>query len=107
MLHNNLKREDWFKLDVIEQMANIGSEVFRALSWRDKANEVYSGAANMKALELFDLTLDDPKHTSELKEIARSRELWLDYFVGGNNYKQTGEQWKKYFNNFAYAARNR
>ena len=105
--HPDLQKERWFKLSQIERMANIGSEVIRSLKWNAKNNQEYANLANLRALELFDLTLSDIKHSDGLKEIARCRELWLDYFVGKNHYHQTAKQWKKYFLAFNYAARNK
>lgn len=102
MQHSDLQDGSWNSLTLLEQLANIGSEVFRALKWSNK-NIGYSNAANNRALELFDLTLQGKRTYSELKEIARARELWLDYFVGNNQYKQTAKQWEKYFMQFNYA----
>lgn len=102
--HKRLSTRKWTKLSLEERMANIGSEVFRALSWREKGHREYADSANYRALELFDLTLDCSTRASELKEIARCRELWLDFFVGDNQYHQNSDQWKKYFLAFNYAA---
>ena len=84
MQHTDLDKNRWFKFTVIEQMANIGSEIERAIKWRDKQNREYADLANVRALELFDLALADKRHKTGLKEIARARELWLDFFVGSN-----------------------
>ena len=92
-------------MPLMEQMANIGSEVVRAMKWKEKNNQAYAHLATLRALELFDLTLAARTVSSELQEIARARELWLDYSMGDNQYKQTASQWEKYFTAFAYAAR--
>jgi len=107
MQHLDLQNDRWFKLSVVEQMANIGSEIERAINWRQKANSVYAEMANLRALELFDLTLGDMRHRTGLKEIARARELWLDFFIGDNRYLQTNDQWHSYFMAFTFAARNK
>lgn len=107
MQHTDLNQERWSRFSLAEQMANIGSEIERAVKWKDKRNQGYANMANERALELFDLTLSDRKHETSLKEIARARELWLDFFIGSNQYKQTTEQWRKYFLGFNRAARIR
>lgn len=107
MQHIDLNQERWFRLSLVEQMANIGSETERAVKWRDKQNLEYADIANKRALELFDLSLADRKYTTQLKEIARARELWLDFFVGNNQYNQTANQWHKYFSGFNWAARTK
>ena len=104
MIHQHVRQQEWLKQPLMSQLANIGSEIFRALQWKSKLNMPYAQEANKRALELFDLTLDSSRKASELKEIARARELWLDFFVGENKYQQTEEQWKKYFYAFTYAA---
>lgn len=86
-------------------MANIGSEVNRALNWRQKNQPTIAQNAFERSLELFDLTLDAPANRDRLKEVARARECWVDFFFGQNEYASTEESWKKYFLQFAYAAR--
>ena len=95
----------WFKLTLIEQMANVGSEVFRAINWRKKNDEKYARLAFERVLELIDLTTLDPKNRNRLKEILRCRELFCDFFVGNNQYHSTDVSWNKYFFSFNYAAR--
>ena len=103
--HKDLAAGRWNELSFIEQMANIGSEVERALNWRVKNNEDYSRKASERALELMDLTLDSAKGQPRLKELARTREALVDFFGGTNEYKSTDESWRKYFSCFTYAAR--
>ena len=103
-IHKDLAGGRWFELSFVEQMANIGSEVFRAISWRDKNKDV-SQQAFERSLELFDLTAMDPKNKKRLKEILRSRELWVDYIYCANQYRQNDAVWQNYFYAFNYAAR--
>ncbi len=56
--HKQLASGGWQRFSFIEQMANIGSEVERALNWRAKKNAAYAQKAFERALELIDLTLD-------------------------------------------------
>lgn len=107
MMHRDLESGRWHTFTIVEQMANIGSEVFRALNWRKKGNEKYASDANLRALELFDLTLSDSRHKIPLIEVARSRELWLDFFLGENQYNQTARMWEKYFYGFTYLAQKK
>ncbi len=104
--HQDLASGHWRDFSLVEQMANIGSEVERAIKWRGRGDEKTSMSAFIRALELFDLTIGDPKNRKRLKEITRARELFCDFFVGDNIYKQTSLQWQKYFFAFNYAARN-
>lgn len=102
--HKELTPERWQKFNLFEQMANIGSEVFRTISWR-KRDKKLSKLAFERALELFDLTISDPKNKKQLKEICRAREALVDYFIGSNDYSSTDQSWQNYFYAFNYAAR--
>ena len=103
--HNDLAAGRWKEFSFVEQMANIGSEVERALNWRVTNNAAYSQKAFERALELIDLTLDSVKGFARLKEVARTREAMVDYFYGQNEYISTEALWRKYFLYFVYAAR--
>ena len=103
--HKGLAAGRWQQLTFIEQMANIGSEVERALNWKVKGNNQHCENAFDRALELIDLTLDGLESYPRLKEITRVREALVDYFMGDNQFAWTEEIWRKYFFYFAYAAR--
>ena len=103
--HQGLAAGRWSQLSFLEQMANIGSEVERALKWRSKHNSAYCQQAFERALELADLTLDNLTSFCRLKEVARLRETIVDYFFGTNEYGCDEAFWKKYFLPFTYAAR--
>jgi hypothetical protein len=94
----------WQDYSLLFQMANVGSEVFRALRWRKERNKESARNAFERSLELFDLTMADPKNKDRLSEICRAREAWVDFFAFANEYNSTAEQWEKYFFAFNYAA---
>lgn len=104
--HRELAAGRWRTLTLAEQMGNVGSEVSRALRWRSRNPEIFRGAME-RALELIDLTLDDPRHrasAARLREICRVREVLLDHLVGPNQYGSTGAGLQRYFDAFAVAA---
>ena len=103
--HKGLAAGRWSRMSFAEQMANIGSEVERALNWRAKDNAVYCREAFERSLELIDLTLDGLEGFARLKEVARLREAVADYFYGTNQFKFTAQSLRRYFLNFTYAAR--
>ena len=103
--HKELASGKWAGLPLVEQMAHIGSEVERALNWRNKMNREYSQKAFERALELLDLSLSLHTTFPRLKELARVREFLVDYFLGTNEYGSREEQLRSYFLQFATAAR--
>lgn len=103
--HKDLAAGRWSQLSFLEQMANIGSEVERALNWRGKNNADYAQMALERALELIDLTLDNDMSYAHLKEVARMREAIVDYFFGLNQFMSSEDSWRNYFLPFVYASR--
>jgi len=101
--HPSLAAGRWVTFSLMEQLANIGSEVERALNWRNKNNPEYSRLAFVRALELLNLTIADSRHRRRLKEITRLREALLDFFLGDNEFRSTEKSWRSYFYSFAYA----
>jgi hypothetical protein len=107
--HRDLAAGRWWQLSLAEQLGNIGSEVSRAAKWTGRDAGLARGALD-RALELFDLTLDDPRHRASpprLRELARAREVVADFFEGGNQYESTTASLQKYFDAYALAARLR
>jgi len=104
-LHKDLASGRWQEFSLVEQFANIGSEISRALSWKTKGDKEKSEKAMERGLELFDLTIADERWQHRLKEITRMREVICDYFYGDNTFQSTKESLDKYFLHFAIAAR--
>jgi hypothetical protein len=105
--HHDAARGRWWTLSLAEQFGNVGSEISRAIRWSTKNPET-AQAALYRGLELFDLMLADPQHrgsAARLREIARAREVVVDYLAGVNEYGSTGPSLQKYFDQFALAAR--
>ncbi len=102
--HKELAQGRWFQIPFLEQMAHIGGEVMKAISWKRK-NHDYSIKAIERALELIDLTVADEKNKKRLREILRLREVLVDYFYFENQYGSSDELWHSYFTPFFYAVR--
>jgi hypothetical protein len=65
--HRELAAGRWNLLSFAEQMANVGSEVERTISWKNRGRAEISGRAFERALELIDLTVADPKNRVRLR----------------------------------------
>jgi hypothetical protein len=103
--HRDLAAGRWREMTLSEQMANVGSEVSRALNWRRRGNKEYSEKAALRALELIDLSLECMDSLPGLREVARLREAIVDYFFCDNEYSSSEALWRSYFDHFNYAAR--
>jgi len=103
--HKDLAAGRWAKMPLCAQIANVGSEVSRALNWREKGNDDFSQKALERALELLDLTISSVKTYPRLKELVRVREGLVDFFCGENLFCSSEILWRKYFDHFNYAAR--
>jgi hypothetical protein len=103
--HKSLADGRWQNMTFLEQMANIGSEVERAIRWKNEGNDAYFNRAVDRMLELIDLTAADPSNRTRLRELMRVRESLVDFLLCDNEYQSTDIMWKKYFTSFNYAAR--
>ena len=104
-IHQCLTQERWNSFSLFEQLANVGMDIERTIMWRDQGNREYSYNAFVRALELLDMTIADPKHKGpRLKELVRTREALADYFVFDNEYGSNDKIWQDYFYQFNYAA---
>lgn len=97
-------RASWTKFSLIEQMANIGSEVSRTL--RAKDNQIRYWGAVARALDLFYLTIEDPRWKGRLREILRVRELFAAASLGSDEFKTSLQDLDRYFDCFAWLARS-
>lgn len=104
IFHKDLAGGRWFEFSLMEQLANVGSDVERIIQWRKKGNLEYSRQAFERSLELLSLTVADQKNKWRLKEILLIRELLVDYFMYDNQYASSDEFWQKYFLDIGYAA---
>lgn len=103
--HKDLASGRWRELSFFEQMANVGSEIERTVSWLKKGNREYGRLAFERALELLDLTIREARGKGRLRELCRVREALADHFAFDNSYQSTDESWRKYFYSFTFAAR--
>ena len=103
-MHAELAVGRWQTLSLVEQMANVGSEVERALKWSAKGDSEHRDSALERGLELLGLTIADPRHLGRLKELTRVREVLLDYFWGDNAFNSDPQAWRRYFGAFGMAA---
>ena len=93
-------RITWFEMPVSMQISNIGSEVSRAISWKNKGNEKRKIGFCNKAIEFLELSIEDPKNNHRIGEFSFCIEELKDYFIGDNIYGTTDEMLHKYYDAF-------
>lgn len=94
-------------MSVVEQMANVGSEVERSIRAREAGNEARFESAFERAMELFDLTVADPRWRGpRLRELTRAREEFRALLFGDEGVWPTVETVRRYYLQFGVAARN-
>ena len=91
-------RATWFEMPVSMQISNIGSEVARAIRWKNKGNEKRKIGFCEKAIEF--LSIEDPKSRHRIGEFSFCIEELKDYFLGDNVYNTTDELLHKYYDAF-------
>jgi len=102
--HANLAAGRWFSMPLVEQLANVGSEVGRMVRWKGKDPQACEKAFT-RALELLDLTITDPRWKGRRKELTRVREFLCDAMLGGNAYGSDLGDLDRYFYHYAVAWR--
>lgn len=87
MQHRELSAGRWAQMSFMEQMANIGSEVYRTLQAKRKGEGDKAWSAFCRCLELVDLTIrygrenDKDGRYSMLKEVCRLREMLCEAYL--------------------------
>jgi len=103
-VHANLAAGRWQTLSLMEQLANVGSDVAHARRWQGK-DPALSEKAFIRALELLDLSIGDARWKGRRKELTRMREVLCDAMQGGAVYGSDLASLDRYFFHFAVAAR--
>lgn len=97
--------ERWATLSLSEQMGNVGSEVGRAIRAHSSQNHDRFDRALGRALELFDLTIADPRWSGgRRRELCRAREEFCRLFFDESVDPASAPGLERYFLHFATAA---
>jgi len=86
-------------MSVGEQISNVGSEVERALRFREK-DERSCMVHVSKAIELLERSQRDPKNRTRIAELGNCKVELIDYFIGDNIYGTTEEQLRRFYDSF-------
>lgn len=104
--HGGLADGRWHTLTLVEQLANVGSEVERALRAHEQGRQDRLDHALTRALELFDLTAADERWRGpRRRETLRVREEFCRVFFADDAEPGTAAYLRRYFLQFAVAAR--
>ena len=90
----------WYNMPVGMQLANVGSEVNRAITWKRKGDAQRSAGFCNKAIEYLEIMKTDEKNRNRIGELNCCIEELKDYFLGENIYNTTDEMLKKYYDAF-------
>ena len=102
-------RASWVKLDIFEQMGNIGSEVGRAIKAHRSGNAKREQGAFDRALDLMDATVYSlvcNHKRARAREVLLAREEFARLFFD-ETFDQDADAIERYFMNYAVAARLR
>lgn len=102
-IHKDLANGRWFQMSLADQLGNIGSEISRAGKQQNKDKNLFDKTV-ARALELFDLTMQDKRWKGRLKEIGRAKDVFCDAVFDGKEYGSTFKNIQKYFDYFGIAA---
>ena len=106
--HQILAAGRWTTLTLADQLANVGSEVDRAIrAWEAQRSDRFDRAL-ARALELFDLTVGDNRWRGpRRREILRAREEFCRLFFDQEYVRDAARALSTYFLQFAVLAQRR
>lgn len=90
----------WYSMPVNVQLANVGSEVGRAISWKKRGNKQRMLSFCNKAIEFLEIMKTDDKNIDRVGELDSCIEELKDYFMGQNIYETTDDVLMKYYDAF-------
>ena len=99
IIHQNLAAGRWQKMNIAEQLGNIGSEYGRFKHWQEKGDFVKRDKALSRTIELIDLTIASCADKARLRELIRLREVISNELLSVDL--------EKYFLSFAILARSK
>ena len=101
--HSNL---NWQRFSLVEQLANVGSEVDRTIRAHDSGATARFDNALSRALDLFDQTASDTRWSGpQRREVLRAREEFCRLFFDPTVSPESSAGIRRYFLEFAVAAR--
>jgi len=100
-----IDQQRWQNQSFYQQSGNIASELSRAVKFRDQHDIDHMNASLRRLLELLDLTIDDDRNRSRLKELCRFKEVLSDWYCQTHAYDVDPESLKRYSLNLAMLAR--
>lgn len=104
--HADLASGGWAALSLVEQLANVGSEVDRAIAARTAQRPDRFERALARALELFDMAAGDHRWRGpRRREILRAREEFCRLFFDHESPPDAVRTLAAYFLQFAVLAR--
>lgn len=92
----------WYDMPVWMQISNIGSEVERAIKWKNRGDRQKAENFCRKAIDFWNLSLSDPKNKHREGEFVSAIDELKDYFLGNNEYKTNDEILRRYYDAFLY-----
>ena len=92
----------WYEMSIGKQLYNIGSEVNRAIRWKNANNYLRQLDFTIKAIELIGLTKMDPKNAKRFNELHFYEQELIDYLCGENMYENTDESIMKIYDQWEY-----
>jgi hypothetical protein len=109
MRERTVDLERWRQFSLLDQMANIASEVGRTMNARRAGDEQRFWAALQRALDLFEATTltEMHRHPHRLKEVGRAKEEFVRIAAADEFDDGEARRLEAYFMHFALASRVR
>ncbi len=102
-----VNRKRWARMSIFEQMGNIYSEVGRSIIAKQHNNQPDCDYAVVRALDLFDATVDDlvKRKSPRTKEVLRAKDQYLHVIYDQHTEPDAFRDIDRNFLQYAIAAR--
>ncbi len=93
----------WWEMSIGQQIANVGSEVARAIRHKNKGNKEGAEEYCIHAVEMLGYSKLDPKNINRRKELLLAQEELVDYLLGENRYGNDDASIMKWYDAFLFS----
>lgn len=100
MASEEWKHNRWFILLYEIQISNVGSEVHRAIRWKNKGDNIKKKNITNKAIEFLQYMIEDPSNKDKIEEIEFRITQLIDYFMGENYLDTTDEELIQFYDSY-------
>lgn len=100
MVNDDWKHNRWFTMTYELQISNVGSEVHRAIKYKNRGDDNMKKNMTHKAIEFLQYMIEDPSNKDKIEEIEFRITQLIDYFMGENYLETTDAELIQFYDRY-------